>query len=115
MCNDNMSKPYNESIKNTETEFLNWCLRNGIPIFKINYVVTWEKWDDGIGVYIFTKTNKELKELEGKGLEEIKVEFLEGLRRNNYPFDLFPNVVFEFDTDQNVQENYEGSYFYRLR
>ena len=110
-----MSNPYNDSIKNTEAEFLNLCLNKGIPIFKIHYVATWEKWDDGIRVYIFTKTIKELQVLYSEGLNEIKLVFLEGLRKNNYPFDSFPNVVFEFDSDQNIQENYEGSYFYRLR
>ncbi|EAS19578.1 hypothetical protein BBFL7_00124 [Flavobacteria bacterium BBFL7] len=110
-----MKDNYNKSIKKTDQEFINSCKKNGVLIFRIEHVITWEEWDDGMGVYLFTKTNDELKELNKKDIENLKTEYLSGLKRNDYPFDKFPNVVFDFDSDQNVQENFEGSYFYRLR
>ena len=110
-----MKDDYNNSVKKTDIELQDWCQTRGIKIFRIEHVITWEDWDDGIGVYIFTKTNKELNNLSEKYIENLKSEYLNGLKRNNYPFDKFPNVVFEFDSDENVRKNYEGSYFYRLR
>ena len=95
-----MKDDYNKSVKKTDNEFIVGCQSKGITIFRIAHVITWEDWDDGIGVYIFTKTNKELKELSESDMENLKVEYLSGLKRNNYPFDKFPNVVFEFDSDQ---------------
>ncbi|SFH25796.1 hypothetical protein SAMN05421739_108112 [Pontibacter chinhatensis] len=110
-----MKDSYNNSISKTDIIFFDWCETNGIPIFKIHHVVTWEDWDNGIGIYFFTKTNRELKDLSEVEMEELKMKYLEFLNINNYPFSKFPNVVFEFDSDQNVTENYEGNYFYRLR
>jgi hypothetical protein len=110
-----MKDNYNKSVKLTDDEFKNWCQKKAITIFRIEHVITWEDWDDGIGVYIFTETNKELFDLTKSQIEILKSEYLNGLKRNNYTVDKFPNVVFEFDSDQNVKENYEGSYFYRLR
>lgn len=34
---------------------------------------------------------------------------------NDYPERFLLQVEFVFDSDENVQKNYEGSYFYRLR
>ncbi len=110
-----MKDNYNKSVKHTDNEFKNWCKKIGIKIFRIEYLITWEDWDDGIEVYIFTKTNKELSDLSENQIENLKFEYLNCLKRNNYPFDKFPNIGFVFDSDQNVKENYEGSYFYRLR
>lgn len=45
----------------------------------------------------------------------MKRVYLDCLRESGYPFDEFPNVAFEIDSDENVRKNYAGSYFYRLR
>ena len=34
---------------------------------------------------------------------------------DQYLFKRFPRVGFVFDSEENVQKNYEGSHFYRLR
>ena len=110
-----MEDNYNKSIKQTDSEFINWCQTKAISIFRIEHVITWEDWDDGIGVYIFTKTNEEINDLTESDIENLKTEYLNALKRNNYPFDKFPNVKFQFDSDQNVKENFAGNYFFRLR
>jgi len=46
---------------------------------------------------------------------EIEADFRDILKQLRYPFRRFPRVGFVFDSDENVQKNYEGSYFYRLR
>ena len=45
----------------------------------------------------------------------MKEVYLKLLKENGYPFEHFPDVVFEIDSDENVRKNYGGSYFNRLR
>jgi len=88
----------------------------GIQIHSIHYVATFEEWDDGIGVWVFFPTDRELAEHTGSATTKtLEDEYLKVLRELNYPFHKFPRVTFVFDSDENVQRNYEGSYFYRLR
>jgi len=109
-----MEKEYNKSITITDSAFIKWCSTFDIIIFKIHHVITWEEWDNGIGVYIFVKTNSELKKIENRK-SQIESQYKRFLEANNYPFNKFPNVNFEFDSDENVINHYEGNYFYRLR
>jgi len=88
----------------------------GIPLHEVHITATFEKWDDGIGVWIFFPTDDDLKEHTRKGAtEEIESDFRNILMQLKYPFKRFPRIGFVFDSDENVQKNYEGSYFYRLR
>ena len=88
----------------------------GITIHEVQFTATFEKWDDGIGVWIFFPTDADLSEHDQRGTTgEIEVDFRNILKQLRYPFRRFPRVGFVFDSDENVQKNYEGSYFYRLR
>ena len=88
----------------------------GLRIHSVHYVATFAAWDDGIGVWMFFPTDRDLEEYTTSGVTKtLKAEYLKILHELNYPFDKFPKVVFTFDSDENVQRNYEGSYFYRLR
>jgi hypothetical protein len=88
----------------------------GIAIHEVQITGTFEKWDDGIGVWIFFPTDDDLREHSTSGVTgEIEQDFREILQQLKYPFRKFPRVTFVFDSDENVQKNYEGSYFYRLR
>ena len=105
-----------EAIEGARIEFLAWAQANGIPINRVEFVATFQDWDDGIGVWIFYDRNKDLVERNENGLsDEIKSKFMGCLERNDYPFADFPNVIYVFDSHENVQENYKGNYFYRLR
>jgi hypothetical protein len=42
-------------------------------------------------------------------------EFLSILSREGYPLDWLHDIAFSIDSHENVERNYEGSYFYRLR
>jgi len=82
----------------------------------VEYVATFEKWDDGMGVWIFFPTDADLKEYTESGVTQgIEADFRDILKQLKYPFRKFPRVGFVFDSDENVQKNYKGSYFYRLR
>ncbi len=88
----------------------------GISIHHIEFVATFEKWDDGMGVWIFFPTDADLREYSESGVtNRIEAEFRGMLKQLKYPFRKFPRVGFVFDSDENVQKNFEGSYFYRLR
>jgi len=106
---------YNRSVESANKAFTRWCATRNIPLHGIQHVITWEDWDDGIGVYIFLHTIDQIEGLRSDEIEEMKNRYLEYLRKFDYPFDKFPKVVFEFDSDENVRKNYAGSYFYRLR
>ena len=71
--------------------------------------------DVDIRVYIFLETMAQRENLRPEEMVEMENCYLELLRNACYPFDKFPNIVFEFDSDENVRKNYAGSYFYRLR
>ena len=88
----------------------------GISIHEVLVNATFEKWDDGIGVWIFFPSDDDLKQHAKSGaIEAIEADFRNILKQLKYPFRRFPRVGFVFDSDENVQKNYEGSYFYRLR
>ena len=106
---------YNRSVECADDAFAGWCEARSIPLHGIQHVITWEDWDDGIGVYIFLHTMAQVEALRPENIDEMKYRYLAFLREYDYPFDRFPNVAFEFDSDENVRKNYAGSYFYRLR
>ena len=106
---------YDRLVALADQAFRDWCSSNDVPLLGIQYVITWEDWDDGIGVYVFMETMSQRDRLSPEEIDEMKRRYLSFLREFEYPFDKFPNVVFEFDSDENVRKNYAGSYFYRLR
>jgi hypothetical protein len=88
----------------------------GIPIYRMEYVAVFEYWSKDIEIYIFYAIEDEKNRAEDQGFTLILKEFyLDKLKERKYPFSLFPTVNFIFDSDENVKNNYEGSYFFRLR
>ncbi|MBW8384246.1 MAG: hypothetical protein K0M69_17215 [Youngiibacter sp.] len=103
-------------LNKAEISTIAWSKMEGISIFRIEYVATFERCDNGIGVYVFFKTDKEKEESEITDFNrKVRQYYLDFLLELKYPFDRFPNVVFFFDSDENVSRNYTGSYFFRLR
>ena len=103
-------------INKAEVSTIEWSKEKGNPIFKIEFVATFEDWDNGIGVYIFFRNDKDKEKSESTGFHiKIKQYYLHLLEEFTYPFDKFPYVIFIFDSDENVRRKYEGSYFFRLR
>lgn len=108
--------PGYESIRSTRIDTLEWARMRGIPVHRIEYVATFRDWDDGTGVWVFYGTDEQLARAEADGTSDrVKARILDALERFNYPFQSHPNIVFAFDSDENVQANFEGSYFLRLR
>lgn len=92
------------------------ALTRGISIHSVECVATFEEWDSNIGVFIFFPKDNDLRTHAHSGaIKNLETEYLAILKRLDYPFDEFPDVFFEFDSDENVTKNYGGSYFFRLR
>jgi hypothetical protein len=103
-------------IDEVNSSILSWAKEKGISIFRIENVATFENWDNGIGVYIFYPNDEYKEKSDSQGFNsQIEKQYLDLLKILGYPFDKFPNVTFYFDSHENVINNYEGSYFYRLR
>ena len=69
-----------------------------------------------MAVWVFYETEADLKAGLECGTnrrieEQVQLEF----GRAGYPFQEFPEVSFQFDSNENVARNYAGSMFYRMR
>jgi hypothetical protein len=103
-------------IENARGRFIEWASTLGVVVFRVEFVATFEPWDDGIGVYVFFKDDAALSDAKHRGFLDVSKEaFLTILREEGYPFPTHPMVKFEFDSDENVRKNFSGSYFYRLQ
>ena len=106
---------YNKSLTKTDSDFEDSCSAKQIRSHSIHHVITCEEWDDGIGVLILLNKIKEVTHLKKQSSNEIKETYLDSLNRHQYPFENFPYIVFEIDSDENVRKNYGGSYINQLR
>ena len=107
--------PGYDAIERAKLGLLAWAKEAGIPIRALEYVATFESWDDGIGVWIFYETNADLESAKVTSNGLVRERLLAELRAANYPFKDFPEISFEFDSHENVEANYQGNYYYRLR
>lgn len=103
-------------IEKARSKLESWAEARSISLHKIDFVAAFEPWSDSLGVWAFYKLRTEVETCEKDGTSDaIREEFLELLKKYKYPFDEFPQVDFEFSSHQEVEEDFEGSYFYRLR
>ena len=65
--------------------------------------------------FIYFKTEKELKAFSEEELSQIKESIVGFLKNKNYIPDEITETIFYFDSDENVQKNYKGNYFYATR
>lgn len=66
-------------------------------------------------VYIYFKTDAELHAMTAAKKEEIQAIYIDYLKQHGYMPSEIETVRFYFDSDENVQKNYAGSYFYATR
>jgi hypothetical protein len=111
-----MTHPGFQAIEAAKLRVLAWAEAEGVPLHSIQYVATFEPWDKGVAVWVFYETDADLQ----AGLERgthVRIEeqaHLE-LGRADYPCLDFPEILFRFDSNENVSRNYAGSMFYRMR
>ena len=93
-----------------------WSETLGFPLHRVDFVATFEEWDDGIAVYFFFADNATLaRARQGRFSAIAMTKVREILEEEGYPLARFPQISLEIDSHENVVRNFEGSYFYRLR
>jgi hypothetical protein len=91
-------------------------LDNSLCVDEIYRFFHLSQFGESLEIYIFYKSNVLLqRNLENGITEKIKTLILEKLNQLGYFSEFSSNVLFEFDSDENVKKNYKGNYFLRLR
>ena len=103
-------------IKHAKEATLQWAKTRAVPLIHIEHVATFEDWDHGIGVWCFFETDSQRQRCEIEGITaELSEFYRQKLHEYHYDFAAFPEIQFHMDSKQNVDANFQGSYFYRLR
>lgn len=87
--------------------------RNECPLYEF-YIIP--QLDVNFRSYVFFEKNSDIEKCRGEGIfqqiEDFVYEKLETLGRGNRQE---TTVAFEYDSNENVEANYEGDYFFRMR
>ena len=95
---------------------MEWAESQKIRLFRVEYVVPFVKDDFSLTTWFFLKTDQDVADNAQDGTSDrLSQQFLVILQTMDYPVSNIKQVSFIFDSDENVQKNYEGNYFYRLR
>ncbi len=103
-------------LEKAKDRVLAWANGEAIDLFQVDFVVGFGQ-DFGVSTWFFYKTDDEVRAYNADGTSRrVAQQFIEILSSFRYDFTKSPEPVgFFYDSDENVQKNYEGSYFYRLR
>ena len=103
-------------IAKAKEAIMKWAESQQIHLFRVEYVVPFVQDDFSLYTWFFFKTDQDVVNYEKDGTSErLSQQFLVTLEGMGYPAPNIKQVSFIFDSDENVQKNYEGNYFYRLR
>ncbi|GIF62222.1 hypothetical protein Ais01nite_02570 [Asanoa ishikariensis] len=97
-------------------ELLAWAGAIAVPLARVEFVVPFVKTDFDADVWLFFDTHANVEHCAETG-ETARVEekFRSILAGDGYPTDWLVGISFYVDSHDNVERNYEGNYFYRLR
>jgi hypothetical protein len=97
-------------------EITNLFIRRYLTVTPLDYIKIQGASDNEIGVGVFFKTDLDLKRSHEIGLCDEMISFIyDKLEVWGRGSRTELTVEFEFDSFENVQKNFEGSYFMRLR
>jgi hypothetical protein len=94
---------------------LAWARANDVPLVRVEFVVPFVDTDFSISVWLFYDTDLNLTRAANGTTANVQREFLSILSSAGYPADWLVCTSFFVDSHENVERNFEGSYFYRLR
>jgi len=87
-----------------------------VPICQLNNIYILVQRDVNFRVYVFFKKDADLEDCKRNGITDAIAQFVrEELERVGRGRKEDTSVAFEFDSHENVDRNFEGSYFNRLR
>jgi hypothetical protein len=103
-------------VEAARTEILAWASRQQVPLLRVEYVAPFAPADDSLAVWLFYDTDQSVTRYEQDGTSaRVCVEVTAILGDLGYPDASLGRVACFFDSVKNVQSNYEGRYFNRLR
>jgi hypothetical protein len=86
---------------------------HGINIYDI--IGAYMGFNKSYDAYIYFQTDAELHAMTVDKKEEIQAIYIDYLKKHGYMPNEIERVRFYFDSDENVQKNYGGNYFYATR
>ncbi len=109
-------KKYFRHVAAARARLLRWATANGVPLVRVEFVGPFVESDHSLHVWLFYDTDLNVGRLDENGTTAaLRREFLSILSADGYPREWLHDVGFSVDSHENVERNYEGSYFYRLR
>ena len=99
-------------LKKAIPRIVHWSKKNNCKIYKIECIPI---FGEELDMLIFYKTNLELEMFKTKKITDLtKKEFITILEEIGYTTEFNNNIRINFDSDENVQKNYQGNYGLRL-
>ena len=99
-------------LKKAIPRIVHWSKKNNCKIYNIEYVPI---FGEELDILIFYKTDLELEMFKTKKITDLtKKEFITILEEIGYTTEFNNNIRINFDSDENVQKNYQGNYGLRL-
>ena len=89
-----------------------------ITVYDINVydiIGAYMGFNNSYDAYIYFQTDAELHAMTAAKKEEIQAIYIDYLKKCGHIPNEIETVRFYFDSDENVQKNYDGSYFYATR
>jgi hypothetical protein len=103
-------------IEAAEIGLLTWARANDVPLVCVEFTVPFVETDFSLGVWLFYDTGLNLTRAAADGTTaNVQRQFLSILSSAGYPADWLARISFVVDSHENVERNFEGSYFLRLR
>ena len=104
-----------DHLAEAEARLFAWSERERFPLHRVEFIVPFVATDFGAHVLLFLETDAQVDAESGVRLPGAQAVFTRALRDVGYPEEHIVLVTFEVDSDERVQREFEGSYFYRLR
>ncbi|AJY73853.1 hypothetical protein [Paenibacillus beijingensis] len=102
-----------EIIEKAKKILIDWSKDNDARIYTIHFI---PMFDFSLEVYVFYESDNDVLQNLNNGISDnITTMFNKSLSDLGYMKYFSENIKFVFDSHENVVNNYEGSYFFRLR
>ncbi len=95
-------------------EIIDWSNAIAPPVYNVEWV-TPNIYTPRTSVWVFCEHEDGLAMWSEPVRAQIEAECIRLLLNHHFPERLLAQVIFAYDSHENVTKNYEGSYFYRLR
>ena len=104
-----------DHLAEAQARLFAWSECKRFPLYRVEFSVPFVATDFSAHVLLFLKTDAQVRAESGARVPEAQAVFIRALREAGYPEVHILLVTFEADSDERVQRDYEGSYFYRMR